>query len=506
MSDVNYDITLSLEKASLVARSRENNLGSNELVFDYNLANNSSKEEALNWLAANRLTITDPSFGHRTYTGVWNCIEIKYAEAGNTIRQRFKIDSSIGDLGDIGKEPDYALQTGDLATSSAGMDVFRAYYWRMVDPTAIVLPVSPDLEDGYIWKKSATDNGDGTYDVTVSKEVYKEQEGTSKKVGYSETEISVATINNTALTDSDITPATEGVVKSYSNTPLENGLFRTVLTTKTTVAQTGNEEVRVGTPITVDPATPAADVVESTDIIVSGMLNFPVANQTYRLTTSTPWAPTSEWEGRTNSDWVITSDTPTGLWEIFDSTDPSDIAARLDSDEDLLIRESGWFPPSNDPDTDGHPLVQIGVNEPPFTNDVDIYTGSDKLEFGTGVGDIPWPTVGQEVTISNVPQDDGQYRTTVTTVTANQQRIPALFGTLMYTSNGGDVYDPSNETLGATRPAELVVGKNATYTEFRRTINALNLPDSRDREMNNSVTVNMNRYGLFDYTIRTVKF
>ena len=165
-TDFNYDDLLSLERAKLVGRERQNFLGTKELVLDYHLQTSGAKEDCVEWLSTNRLSLTDPEFSFKTYEGVWTCISISYNEDAKVIRQTFKIDSSIGDLGD---GVDFGSQSGDQSRISIGMEMERAYYWRISDPESIELPSSPIV--GEIWTKTANDNGDGTYDVTVQKEV-----------------------------------------------------------------------------------------------------------------------------------------------------------------------------------------------------------------------------------------------------------------------------------------------------------------------------------------------
>jgi hypothetical protein len=177
--DFDYDKILALTQAKLVERTRLNSLGSYEITINYNQINSGTKEDCLEWLEANRLSITDPTVSFKTYEGTWNCTTIAYNEDRNIIQQKFKIDSQVGDLGDIGDEPDYSLQAGDLSRISAGMNVQKAYYWRVVSPDGIELPPSPGIE-GEIWTKTSNDNGDGTYDVTVQREEAQNLEATGE--------------------------------------------------------------------------------------------------------------------------------------------------------------------------------------------------------------------------------------------------------------------------------------------------------------------------------------
>lgn len=187
--DFNYQDKLALDKAKLISRTRINNLGSYELVIQYSMITSAMREDALEWLAANRLSVTDPTVSFKTYEGEWNCVDISYSEDRALINQRFKIDVGVGDLGDWDgdpPEPTWSSQAGDLSRISDGMEIQRAYYWRVTNPENYNLPESS--QEGEIWTKTANDNGDGTYDVIVGREVaqnqtavsYRESEGVSE--------------------------------------------------------------------------------------------------------------------------------------------------------------------------------------------------------------------------------------------------------------------------------------------------------------------------------------
>jgi len=156
-TDFNYDNILSLDKAKLMNRVRLNFLGSQELILDYNGVSGTAREDCVEYLEANRLSVVNPSFGFKTYEGTWYCVDITYNEDKKTIRQRFKIDSSL--LNDVTKR------------TSAGTLAEKSYYWKIVDPDSIELPAAGSIPDGTTYSKTSNDNGDGTFDVVVSKEV-----------------------------------------------------------------------------------------------------------------------------------------------------------------------------------------------------------------------------------------------------------------------------------------------------------------------------------------------
>ena len=238
-TDFDYAVLLSLERAELGGRTRENYLGSKELIIQYKLQTSGAKEDAVEWLEANRLTVTNPKISNKTFEGTWNCVTISYNEQRHVIQQTFKIDSQVGNLGDVDDESDHTLQTSELAQISDGEEIYKSYYWRVVDPEAIELPDT--AISGEIWTKSSVDNGDGTYDVTVSKQVAQNLTADSYVQASSYTEdISVST-NNSELdwvsNGGTIADATVGEIKKIENIPLENGKYRTTVTTRTAVAQ-----------------------------------------------------------------------------------------------------------------------------------------------------------------------------------------------------------------------------------------------------------------------------
>jgi hypothetical protein len=247
-SDYNFTDILSLDKAKLVNRMRLNFLGSQEMVLQYNGISSAMREDAVEYLEQTAgfgvaSAMVSPTFGFKTYEGNWLCIDITYTETGlvgrpaNTIRQTFKIDAQIGDLGDPDVTP-VSSQVGDDVRISDGMTLERSYYWRIVNPERVGLPTAIT---GQIWTKTSNDNGDGTYDVIISKEVEQDltadsevQAGPSSNGGYIE-DTTVHT-NSTALAfGAGVTPAVTGQIIRIDNVPLENGKFRTTVTTRTAI-------------------------------------------------------------------------------------------------------------------------------------------------------------------------------------------------------------------------------------------------------------------------------
>ena len=261
-TDFNYEDKLALDKAKLISRTRINDLGAYELTIQYNNIASSMREDALEWLEANRLTITDPTLSFKTYEGVWNCVSIEYGEDRAVMRQIFKVDVGVGDLGDTATTPDYGAQSGDSSRISEGMEVDRSYFWRVTNPEDYELPSI--ARNGEIWTKTAGDNGDGTFDVSIQRETAQALTATSSvQAGDEETsdypggyveEVDENTNDversfvGSGYGSEDVALATQGQIKRIDNSPLENGKFRTVVTTRTAVPQRIPPESEAGGP------------------------------------------------------------------------------------------------------------------------------------------------------------------------------------------------------------------------------------------------------------------
>jgi len=228
-TDYDYDDILSLDKAKLSLRSRLNFLGSKELTLNYNGVASAAREDAVEWLEANRLSITDPNFGYKTYEGTWFCVDISFNEDRSILSQRFKIDSSFEDT--------------TAQKTASGVTAERSYFWRVTDPdnADILAKIPTNVPSGDIYTKTAVDNGDGTYDVTITKETIANLTADSAVQSDSYTESTEVNTNSTEqsfVADGGSVPdAVVGEIKRIDNVPLENGNFRTTVTTQTAIAQ-----------------------------------------------------------------------------------------------------------------------------------------------------------------------------------------------------------------------------------------------------------------------------
>ena len=93
-SDFNYTDKLSFERANVVRRRRLELLEADELVIEYEDIQRNLKEEATEWLEANRMSFSSsPTIGHKTIEGTWNCVNIVYNEQNKTLRQQFYGDA-----------------------------------------------------------------------------------------------------------------------------------------------------------------------------------------------------------------------------------------------------------------------------------------------------------------------------------------------------------------------------------------------------------------------------
>jgi hypothetical protein len=407
-SDFNYDDILSLEKAKLIDRAFLNSLGSQELILDYNGIASAAREDSVEWLHANRKSIEDPEFGFKTYEGIWFCIDIKYDENKKTIRQRFKIDSSLEDEA--------------TKSTSAGVLAEKSYFWRIVDPTSIDLPVPASIPDGTTYTKTTNDNGDGTYDVVVSKDLSVDFGGGGSSKTWAESGSQVASTN---LFVSGSTDANENQ---------EYYLF----------SGTIGESDAVWKGFTTDTITVKRIVI---------------ANIT----------PTWGFDGGSSGSWVASEELISSLWRTGTGL-AYDFVPNL--------------------------VVQVGANGPEYTETTVVSTSSEELSFMPG-GTVPLPTIGQEKNISNSPLGNGKFQTTITTRTMNEQRIPAMIGGIVYPSiNPQNTYDNNL----------IVINKNATFEKYQLDMNEMNGIDEANKGRAtsvNSVSVNINRFGLYDYTIRS---
>jgi len=405
-TDFNYADILSLEKAKLVKRSRLNFLGSKELVLDYHNIGSASKEECVEWLDDNRLTLTNPTFSYKTYTGVWKCIDISYDEDTKILRQRFKIDSSLGDLdGSSGS----MTGTGDLVQVSAGSTVERAYYWRVVDPSAIELPSSSP--DGTIYTKSAVDNGDGTYDLTVSKETASNLTATSAiQAGGSNSVSNDIVVYNAGTTAVNGTYTDQGTFSG--KTYWGNGSYYLFWNT-----------------------------------LSGGQWNF---------STATSGQPVLYYISSTASE------PPTGGYTVS--------GAGTSPGPDLIVGNGSGGPYRE------ASIVNTNDNEKTFSASP---SGPDEIQNAVD---------GEVKTISNIPLENGKFRSSVTTRTAKSLRIPSPEGYFL---------SYASDYLASAKG--IIKGRNRTYSEFTSDIQLLSFAPYVYRI--NNVSFNINDFGLFDYTI-----
>jgi hypothetical protein len=139
--------------------------------------------------------------------------------------------------------------------------------------------------------------------------------------------------------------------------------------------------------------------------------------------------------------------------------------------------------------------VQAGLGEGTgfpggYREESDVSTSTSQLAFGA----VPDAGIGEIKSIDNVPLENGKFRVTITTRTATPQRVPPD------SQEGGPDWpwlEYGSDYL--TSGNSIIVGRNRTWDEF--------LTD-RDRTKVspaifkiNSISVRVNDYGLYDYTI-----
>ena len=583
---IRYEDALSLEQASLTTRGRDNHLGTKELILQYNKVTNQSKEDMMEWLEQNRLTLTDPEFAFRTYEGTWHCVSIEYVEKGPFIQQRFKIDSSL---------------LNDVAQRTQAGTAWKDYYWRIVDPrdynipewttTGATTPLDLDgvlwydthndeggetvyegaglslwytgslwvitdggvgealpsnyyssatLEGNYApagswagtptvgfdsniqWSKTANDNGDGTYDVTITRSEVVNQTGGSEsrswgETGDNSTEPSYS-IWVTGALECELNQEYAPVYDLYG--PSKGGAWLDRVWYDTGALNDGEpvynsnddsfalwydssaekwfrtveDQVGINPPagdyMTADCLYDTYDVIQgsSADKFEVVSIYSVDRNGAFQFTTSTT-GNYQIWRGVDNSSYSIEYD-PTDGFELKDSSTTyySREAANLNSAAWNRKEASGSevAVPYYDPDF----VIQIGRNPPMYTSSSQVFTSREEASFVSDGGSILDPVEGEDKQISNVPLDNGQFRVTITSSKANRYRLPALFDYIVYANNGN--YDNT----------AFAVGKNATYAEFQREINQLAF---QKVDLQNSVSVTPKPNGLYDYTVRSVE-
>lgn len=514
-SGFDYAGRLSLDQAKLVGRTRINNLGSYELTLNYNKISSAIKEDCLEYLEANALELTDPTFSNKTYEGVWKCVSISYDEARSIIQQVFKIDSQVGNLGDVDEESDYSAQTGDVSHVSSGGTVEKAYYWKVVNPTDILLPA---VREGEVWTKTANDNGDGTYDVVVSKSEATNQEGGSGRAIGGEadggtTSIYVSGLKNDDGANQEYALYLEFVCWAYDTPPTgldkavfyDTGTLESGLPVYEDVASLWNLWSD-GTSYYITSTSDTVGTVPSSYYIsdnfydgYAGMGSYltkdAIIRSTLDLTTVGSiqvGAPEyAKWVGVDDDDYTIYYDG--SKWSIYN------LAVAIASRGP--ITGGSIYPPGLNSDLwigagtddDENLVVQIGKNPPAYTEDSITYSNSVEFKFVSdggviGVDGVADPVTGEEKTISNVPLDNGLFRVTVTTRTVAKQRVPALFDSMIFAGNGNE---DENAFIGSS---------NATFEDLQKDLNYLKLQKT---DLLNSVSISINKYGLYDYTIRS---
>lgn len=229
-TDFDYANILSLEAAKIRRRGRLNFLGSKDLVIEYPKIAPAQKEEAVEWLDDNRLTLVNPELNYKTLDGTWKCVDITYSDDSGVLRQTFKIDSKLGGY------PDTA---GNGASISLTSEAERTYLWRVVDPDSVNIPASTTA--GITYDKSAVDNGDGTYDVTITKRTAQNTSVLSKITRREELFESETDYHwNAASEDTIDIPASPSVGESYQKSVGQNSDGTFNLVREKTTAQNQN--------------------------------------------------------------------------------------------------------------------------------------------------------------------------------------------------------------------------------------------------------------------------
>jgi hypothetical protein len=152
---------------------------------------------------------------------------------------------------------------------------------------------------------------------------------------------------------------------------------------------------------------------------------------------------------------------------------------------------AGWFT-DEDPFVSGDDpaptISNAGGDGGPYTETTDTESNTTAKVFGVGGGEITPAVDGEIITITNAPQENGLFRTSVTTRTAKPLRTPATEGAFLgYASN----FFPNEKAF--------ILGRNRTYGQFLTDMQLLNQAFFMNRI--NNVSSRVNNFGLYDYTI-----
>lgn len=491
--DFNYESLLSFEKAKLSTRGRQNSLGSLELIFTYQLQTDAMSEDAVEWLDANRQEITDPTFSNKTYEGTWKCISIEYGQNATTIVQRFKIDSSLLE---------------DVSRRSKDGTVWKDYHWRIVDPRDYNIPEwtttgtsTPDLS-GLLWYDSHTEiNGEAVH-YTADETYALWYDGSNYRISIK------ADVGGTP-TDYFLSAALEGVYAAngawtgapevgfdskfeWSKTANDNGdgTFDVIISKSNRINLEASSSSRVGGETSDGTATDSIVVYQAADPLANGEYTFTSGDGPPDYIDGTPSATDTRLWTNLNS-YTIDFTTHTN-WAISDN-----LAAEIYFKNGLNLNSFGWRDGGTATAT-AFIIVQVGVNLPLFSETIKTDTSSTEASFVSDGGSEVDPTIGQEKTISNTPLPDGTFQVTITTRTMNYQRIPALEDSIIF---GGDS-DVANENIDFRDKNAFIWARNATYEQYQFDINYMT---NNKNGLSNIMSASINKWGLYDYTIRSVE-
>jgi hypothetical protein len=220
-----------------------------------------------------------------------------------------------------------------------------------------------------------------------------------------------------------------------------------------------------------------------TGTVITGSYNglFAYANMSVKDSLGYPW-----WE------------TANGDFSIVGPDDDENEGSILVPTDQYELRPRGSLTPIYFNDTGANPTgwnygidpihIELGRNPINQTQTSESFAGSAELEFESVIGGtIPDPIVGEIKTISNVPNGDGTFRSTVVTVTANPQRFPPSLGVFQFESREGATL--KNSTISAKNKNEADLARDAEF------LDALNAAWS------NSISSSINKFGLIDYNI-----
>jgi hypothetical protein len=144
----------------------------------------------------------------------------------------------------------------------------------------------------------------------------------------------------------------------------------------------------------------------------------------------------------------------------------------------------------------GDMILELGRNGAAYDEDSVVTINGSAQAFTSDGGSVVLPDTGEMKKIINTPLESGLFKTTVVTRTAYPQRVPPIGGMFEYTSNGAAAGDNENG---------IIIGRNQPMSQVTIDKNFMATRGGFGYGNSNSMSVSINEYGLYDYTMLSNK-